>query len=362
MKAQVNAQELRNAVGWISKVVNQRSVLPILKGVMLFTNGNSIGVKATNLTTTATRYVEAEIEPHREDWGLVLDAKILKAYLGKVGKSKDATLTIEDDTFVSSLGTMRFQSMDKEDYPIVKGAEYNVAWPIDLDELPLKKLLAFTASDDTSRPVLACLFVEHGQGKTRYAGADGFRLVTYGDEVEEPEHEWLVCRDTIKLVADLKGKCVVSFGPNQVKFATNGSIVEGHLTEGKFPDYWQIIPSDDRGFWATFDTKEFNDALEMLSPITRDKANLTVLTFYEHGLATLTDSDEQCEAMIHWEGNREPDIHSETFEIAFASDLMLSCLALCDDEARIMFQEPSKSMKVAGQGATMVLMPMHIQR
>ena len=362
MKATLNAQELRNAVRWVSKVAKS-STLPILEGVMLRAEeAGRITVQATNLSTTLTQYVDAEVTDR--DGGVCIEGKLLKKYLAKVGKKKDAILEIDCDGFITELGKVTLKSVTAnpvEDWPRVTGQheDYDVALHINLDDLPLKKLAPFMGKEVGSRPVLESMLVEQRAEGLTFSAADGFSLVCHGSIEGEAEDSWLIPSGAIQRMAELKGDATLGFNSDRVCLQAGNSFVDSGLTEGKFPDYSQIMPADDRGTWATFDTTELVNALEVLKAVSdKYKAYLTILKL-DGDEATLSDNSGDCIATIYdwscWE-------REEPLDIAFSADLMLSCLALCGEEARIMFESPSRPMKIVDDNVVMVLMPMQIKR
>lgn len=364
MKAKLNAQELRNAVRWVSKATGKH--LPILEGVMLRAEeADRITVQATNLSTTLTQYIDAEVTDR--DGGVCIEGKLLKKYLAKVGRKKDAILEIDGDGLITELGKVTLKSVTAnptEDWPFQdRERDYDVALHINLDDLPLKKLAPFMGKEVGSRPVLESMLVERRADGLTFSAADGFVLVCHGPIEGEAEDSWLIPNGAFQRMAELKGDATLGFNSERVCLQAGNSFVDAILTEGKFPDYSQIMPADDRGHWATFNTEELTNVLEVLKAVTIAPAHLTILELNDEG-TWLSNNDNSCHAQLlseEWpiESLAELD---ESFQIAFSSNLMLSCLALCGEEARIMFESPSRPMKIVDDNVTMVLMPMHIKR
>jgi len=355
MKAQVNAQELRNALRWVSKASNPKSAIPILGCVMLSAEDSKLSVQATDLEVMLTQDVEANVEAEGQ---LCVESVPLKKYLSKVGKNRDTVLTIDEDAFVTDLGKVRFPVADPEDWPARTDVVYDEALTVNLDEVPLKELAQFMATDDR-RPILKSMLFEQRESGLSFCAADGFRLVSYGDTEGDALKEWLVPRTAILRMAELKGMGVVSFGSKgtngYARLVNDSCTVDALLTEGRFPDYKQIIRDNDDGTWATFSTKEFAHALDVLKAVIEDKyTGVTLKTELGEYTATLTDwgNKAKVEIVTDWDGE---------YKIAFNADLMLSCLALCGERTEILFnQKPHYPMQIDGK-ALMVLMPMHIK-
>lgn len=386
MKATVSAASLKQAISWASKIVH-RPVLPILDCLLLSAEDGKITVRATDLSVSLTRTVEATVS---EPGQVCVNAKSLKEYLSKV-KGKNATVSIESYVNVESytngkatkLPTVSLEAnairvnlpgQDPLDYPLgVHDITWHDSFVFDPDAVNLKQIAKFAAREEYQRVVLKCVLIEVSDKGYRLTTTDGFRLVStnaipvFIAFASEAIASYLLPAEAAEMIASLKIKGVLAFGSHKyengptvdyAQFTTEDSTVVSRLEDGKFPDYNQIIPASDRGTWATFNTQALAEKLESLATISKDKAYLVKLEL-SSGKAMLSANDSNgneatTEMPVDWTG--------EEFVIAFNAHYMLDCLALCGEQTRIMLENASRPLLIEGNGCLMVVMPIHIQK
>lgn len=384
MKATVSAASLKSAVSWVSKIVHSRATLPILDCLLLSAEDGKITVRATDLSVSLARTVEATVT---EPGQVCVNAKSLKDYLSKAGK-KNATLTIESKPVLlvmleASGITVTLPDGNPKEFP--QGLS-NTIWAdsfeFDPKAVDLKQIAKFADRDqDNNRVVLKCVLAEVSSGSYKLTTADGFRLVSTNaipldvHPIASDNASYLLLAKAAEMIASLKVKGTLRFGTDYAEFSTDDSTVTSRLDDGKFPDYSQIIPASDRGTWATFDTQTLAEKLESLAAVADKHTYLTRLEL-SNGKAMLSANDSDgnvgmTEMPVDWQDE-------EGFAIAFNAKYMLDCLVLCGEQTRIMFQADTpniyrtdgsvsrtgsgKPMLIEGSGCLMVVMPMHIKR
>lgn len=387
MKATVDAKEFRSAVTWVSKVVSSKAVLPILAHVLISADEDKVTIRGTNLSQTLIREVNAGVTETGE---ATVPAKELKSYLAKVATHKNIPMQIESCAKLDEkpawialiIGEMRttFSTGDPDDYPLAtKDEGWDHAIPLDPKEAMLSEVAKF-ATTDSSRAVLGCILTEvyNGEANYRYrlTAADGFRLVNTSPVDGECVGSYLLPMQAAKIIAT-PGKGILKFKKDRwiAEFTASDSHIQSQLVEGRFPDYNQIIPSEDAGEWATFNTEQLSNALKPLAALTKHRYHSDVTRLNLLGndalLSATSDDGTKTEVTI------PVDWDSNDFLIGFDASYVLDCLALCGEETRIMFQEPypdavredgtvsqvghSKPLFVKGNGCVMVVMPMHIK-
>ena len=387
MQATVNAKELKQAVTFVSKVI-RKPILPILDCILLSAEDGQITVRATNLAQDLTRTVKADVQETGE---VVVNAKSLKGYLSKV-KGKGAVVGIEScaklDEKPASIALtandirVTLPTLDPEDYPLsLTDAVWDHAFAFGPDNL--KQIAKFADRGDSSRIVLKCVLVEVYNGKDyryRLTTADGFRLVSTNAVEGEAVASYLLPVKAAEIIAGLKSKGILKLkadeggsGFGDAEFSTDDSKVVSMLKEGKFPDYNQIIPDDDKGTWTTFDTQALTEKLESLATVSKSMAYLVKLSLSE-GKAALSASDHDGNEAVT---EIATDWTDEELAIGLNAKYLLDCLALCGERARVMFQQPypdvlrddgtvsqkghQKAILIEGNDCQMVVMPMHIK-
>src|SRR5207249_3012033 len=146
--------------------------------------------------------------------------------------------------------------------------------------------VAFAASSDDSRPVLAGVYVQMEGRQLTMAAADGFRLAKRTTQLDSPVEEAIKliipARSMVELaraLPDVEGEeaepvsVMVTPNRNQVLFHIESLDVTSRLVEGNYVDIERVIPTD----WATrtvVSTAELQKAVRVASFFAKDSANI----------------------------------------------------------------------------------------
>jgi len=172
----------------------------------------------------------------------------------------------------------------------------------------LVKVLPFTAKED-DRPILQCVLFEVGDGKLRLVSADGFRLASVEMDYEhegEPV-KVLIDRGLLKGIpsAVRKAKRVrVSFDQASDDLTNMAMYLDTDVarykfvgSEGQFPDYEKVIPSEFTHH-AQLDSSELLKAILNLKATAADVRDYSVDLTLGDGQLVLTHPDEHAQAVI----------------------------------------------------------------
>jgi len=217
----------------------------------------------------------------------------------------------------------------------------------------LNKVLPFTAKDDT-RPVLACVKFEAKEGKLRLVSADGFRLAVL-DLDYEGEGEALISRLDLKGVANALKRAkrlALSFETgehNNVVLDTELVRYRWPITEGAFPNYSQLIPSESQGV-AHFDTTEAIQAIGSLKALANAKAYAIDVTF-GNGKLTLANVDDKGYAEVTADCEGEGKVRLDGSYFA-------QVLKACGGAVDMTVNSPQSPVVFSSDGFRVVAMPM----
>jgi DNA polymerase III sliding clamp (beta) subunit (PCNA family) len=220
----------------------------------------------------------------------------------------------------------------------------------------LSKVLPFTATDDT-RPVLGCVKFEAKEGKLRLVSADGFRLAVL-DLDYEGEGEALISRLDLKGVANALKRAkrlALSFETgehNNVVLDTELVRYRWPITEGAFPNYSQLIPSESQGV-AHFDTTEAIQAIGSLKALANAKAYAIDVTF-GNGKLTLANVDDKGYAEVTADCEGEGKVRLDGSYFA-------QVLKACGGAVDMRVNTPQSPVVFSSDGFQVVAMPMFSQ-
>jgi len=287
MKVSCLQENLHKGLQTVGKAVATKTTLPVLNNILISTDRGRLKLSATNLEVGITNLIGCQVE---EDGAITVPARLLSDFVASLPNDK-ITMTLDERTRTLQIRCARYEANIKgisaDEFPIIP----------ELTERPLARIpapllkeminqVAFCASSDESRPVLAGVYVLIEGREMTVAAADGFRLAKRTTTLENPVEEVvkliIPARSMVELarvLPDLEGEdaepvsLVVTPNRNQVLFHLDNLDVTSRLVEGNYVDINRVIPTD----WATrtvASTQEFQKAVRVASFFAKDSANI----------------------------------------------------------------------------------------
>ncbi len=290
MKVSCLQENLHRGLQTVGKAVANKTTLPVLNNILLSTDGGRLKLSATNLEVSITIWVGCQVE---EEGAITVPARLLTDFVSSLPADK-VSMALDERTRTLNIKCARYEAnikgLSADEFPIIPEISDS---PVARIPAPLLKEMinqvAFAASADDSRPVLAGVYVQIEGRELLMAAADGFRLArrttTLDAPVDSPVRLIIPARSMAELgrvLPDDEGEqaepvsMVVTPNRNQVVFRHDNLEVASRLVEGNYVDINRVIPTD----WATrtvVPTAEFLKAVRMASIFARDSANIVRL-------------------------------------------------------------------------------------
>ena len=238
--------------------------------------------------------------------------------------------------------------------------------------------VAFAASSDDSRPVLAGVYLQIEGREMTLAAADGFRLAKRTTSLEEPVDTVVKLIIPAKSMVELaralpddEGEnaepvsIVITPNRNQVLFRHENLEVTSRLVEGNYVDIQRVIPTD----WATrtvVPTSELLKAVRTASIFAKDSANI-VRVQVEPG-ADLTPGVMTLSANAAEVGDNTSQldctVDGEAGSIALNGKFLIDVLGVVGTSQVAIetktYQSPAVIKPVGEEGLLHVVMPMYL--
>ena len=254
MKIKFNRAALQEALSLVTSVVPSRTPKPILQCLRISCEKDAATICATDLEVGINcQVVQVEIETAGD---IVLPADKLASI---VRESIDEVVEIEAGestiTIKGSDSIFTIYSHDPSQYPAVPGPGGKADFEIDLAKLQegIEHSVFAVAKESTRYALNGILWETSKEGLTLVA-TDGRRLARSvvelegGEKVKLPEGKIIVPAKTMSLLdrvgGDEKTKVSVRFVDNQIVLMCGQVVISSNLIEGNFPQYEDIIPSD----------------------------------------------------------------------------------------------------------------------
>jgi DNA polymerase III subunit beta len=361
MKLTTRQSTLSAMLSQAGRAVPSRTTMPILGNVLLTAGDRALSVAATNMSKHIVARGFAQVQEVGE---ITVPARNFSDFIASLPDG-EVTLTLDNGRLGVKGGaaSATFPTVSADEFPILTA-------PTDGFDVPdLARILsrvAFSASDDSSHPVLTGVLFEVSDGELALAAADGFRLAIETVQLDSwrensTAQRWIVPADACDDVARMTDATLTfsACGFNAVAFEGERVLIGSQLIDGSFPDVKRIIPAS-VATRVVVDRQAMLQAVKRAAIFARDVANIVTLDCREDGLTVAAESSESGQGITHLDADREGD----GLEIAFNAKFLIDALNAADtDEVRLGFNAATAPMMVTETGAGTwqhVIMPMHL--
>jgi DNA polymerase-3 subunit beta len=265
MRANLSKQSLNKSLAVLNRVVDKRSVLPVLKYVRIASVNGYAKLQGTDLE----KYLTVRVPSSTEKAGEVCVAMREFAKLVK-GREKEIRLWTEEDKLVVDAGSVRGELSlgNAKGFPDFPVPIYQAVFPTKFLKFAIEKVGFALPTKDNDRDYLRYVLLD-GEGKgVNFVASDGYRLAFL--RVEVPfDMRLKFPQSGIKVLAELlkreKGDEVkVGRSEKFVFIAGTDWEVALRVLEWDYPDYKAVVPNEFKTR-VLVDVKELDRALENFS-------------------------------------------------------------------------------------------------
>lgn len=251
MKIVVDQNTLAEKISAISPVVPTKTSLPILSAFLLEAGDGKVSFTANDLDVSLTTTMECQLEGEGE---LAVPGKKFFEIVRSLPED-NVEIEAEGERIHIKCRRSKFKILGKKasEFPKLPEqkplASFTIA-PSVLDDMVSKTIYA--VSNDLTRPALCGVLWEMKGGTFVMVATDGHRLskVEYAGKLEgdvsEGEREFIVSPKALNILRSLLGgkeTVRVTLAENHITFDLDDSMIYSRLLEGPFPDYTQVIPT-----------------------------------------------------------------------------------------------------------------------
>ena len=282
MKFSVNQKDLQNSLNYCQGVIEKRSTLPILSNVLLDAQKGNLKIIATDLDLIFIQNI-SNIEIS-EEGQTTTSCSVMYDIVRKFNNEKKINFNLVSENKInleSDKSTFNLNCIKASEFPITE--ENFKENEFMLNSKKLLKLLnkcKSSVSNDETRHYLSGIFfhltdVENKKFLTA-AATDSHRMAISKTLLSEDiEFEPIILpKKTIfqlcSLLEDYDGDVKISNLKSKIKFEFNNSILISKLIDGKFPNYFQVIPKDNQKK-LEIELKSFLTSVDRVASVSLDK-------------------------------------------------------------------------------------------
>ncbi len=281
MKFSVNQKDLQSSLNYCQGVIEKKSTLPILSNVLIEAKNANLKITATDLDLIFIQNI-SNIEIS-EEGETTTACSLMYDIVRKFNNEKiNFDLVSENKIHLESdKSSFNLNCLKASEFPITESNFTDNEFL--LNSKKLLKLLnkcKFSVSNDETRHYLSGIFLhltENENNKFLTAVAtDSHRMAVsktlLSDEINfEPI---ILPKKTIfqlcSLLDDYDGDVKISNVKSKIKFEFNNTILMSKLIDGKFPNYFQVIPKENQKK-LEIDLKPFLTSVDRVASVSLDK-------------------------------------------------------------------------------------------
>jgi DNA polymerase-3 subunit beta len=344
MKFICELDDLRSAVAIVSLGASGKMINPILEGIKVVAEKNTVTFFATDLEIYLRKTIRADV---KKEGASVLPGKLFSDYVGKIDGGQ-VSFTAETDTAVIEHGDGNhgnFGCLPVTEYPDLINLNAKPAFSIVARELKaiISKTTLFS-SFDNARPVLrGVLFdIDAKANELTAVALDGFRLARVIKPIIKPVADKKIIiparsLDEIKkLLTDETEEIDIIIEKKFVQVSVGSTVFASRLIDGEFVNYKQIIP-DEFLTTAVVETNPLRSSIERAGLLSRNE-KVSFITLTASGKQITIDANSELGKINE---RVSANIQGPDVKIAFNSKFLFDAINTSGDEfVKISFNAP----------------------
>ena len=282
MKFSVNQKDLQSSLNYCQGVIEKRSTLPILSNVLLDAKNTNLKITATDLDLIFIQNI-SNIEI-TEEGETTTSCSIMYDIVRKFNNEKKINFNLVSENKInleSDKSSFNLNCLKASEFPITESSFTENEFSINSKKfLKLLNKCKFSVSNDETRHYLSGIFIHltdnDGKKFLTAVATDSHRMAISKMLItEEINFEPIILpKKTIfqlcSLLDDYDGDIKISNVKSKIKFEFNNKILISKLIDGKFPNYFQVIPKDNQKK-LEIDLKPFLTSVDRVASVSQDK-------------------------------------------------------------------------------------------
>jgi len=286
MKFVVSSTELLSHLQAISRVISNKSTLPILDNFLFDLKDNKLVLTASDLEVTMVTSLELD---NSDGEGIIaLPSRILLETLKKFPEQPlnfDINMESFGVNIITEKGKFSIVGQDGADFPELPNLDADKSSKLQVEvgllEVGINKTL-FATADDELRPVMNGILVELSPENMTFVASDSHKLVRYRrlDAKTEFSGSFILPKKPAGLLKNVlpkeSGEVSIEFDDKNAFFTLPNYKLVCRLVEGNYPSYNAVIPQDNP-YKVIIDRSEFHNTLGRVSIFSNQASNLVKL-------------------------------------------------------------------------------------
>lgn len=338
MKFVIKRNLFQNYLGKIQGITERKSTIPVLANILISGEKNSIHIVATDLEIGVMEIIEVDSV---EKGAICVSGRKLYDIMREISGEQVEIQSGENFWVSIKAGKTIFNlpglnPVEFPSFPQTEGAHYfNI---VSSDFLEMIEKTVFAASTEESRFNLNGIYMERMEKEKRdylrMVATDGHRLSMIDKELKSTLEEKgiIISRRGLTEIKKVLGdneetEIAISLQDNNCVFKTKQTVVVVRLLEGEYPDYQQVIPTENDKH-IIVDRKQFIGALRRAQVIASEKGEGVKFSIHGDSMEIRTGGldvgNVQEEIKVDYQG--------DALDVSFNARYLLDVLNIMDTE------------------------------
>ena len=332
MKLICDGLDLSDAVLKVIKAIPSKTATPVLEGIKLKAEDNTLTLTATDLELAIVKKIRADVKIEGE---ILVPGRLFSEYVKKLsGEKIELSLNENKQLLISYTDSEGYiQCLNVEEFPDLKKIENADFFSIKKSDLnALINQSVFSVAQDDSRPILkGCLF-EVENGEITAVALDGYRMALVKKPVKSLKNFKVIVpakslSEISKIIEDGDDEINVYVQKNYFMVDYDNTKIITRLLDGDFINYKQIIPYN-FSTTITINRHQIEYAIDRASILARADRNNMIKFDIKDKILTLTSTSE----IANITENITISLLGKDLTIAFNARFMQECLHAQTDE------------------------------
>ena len=282
MKFNVNQQDLQQALNYCQGVIEKRSTLPILSNILMNAEKSHLTLTATDLDLIFIHRIEnVEVV---EEGKTTTTSSTMYDIVRKLSTGKKINLILTDANKLhleSEKSIFNLNCMSSTEFPLTDENFNENQFSIKSKQLlKLLNKCKFSVSNDETRHYLSGIYLHQTEFEEKNyltaVATDSHRMsiskirleqqISFDPVILPKKTVFQLCA----LLDNYDGEVKISNIKSKIKFELNNSILISKLIDGKFPNYIQVIPKNNKKK-LEINLKLFLDSVDRVASVSLDK-------------------------------------------------------------------------------------------
>jgi len=333
MKIKALRSSFLEGVQIANRAISQRSLLPILSGILIESDKN-MNLCATDLETTVFTKVDSKVERKGKT---VIPSRLILDILRNLPEATVEMELIPDESRVTikcEKSTFNLNALPAKDFPtppsILEKNKCSLSFNSFKEAI---NSVIKAASTDETRPMLTGVLMEIEKNTLKMVSTDSYRLALRKLKIKKGPKEKMRALVPAKVLSEImrlpikdEESIEIVLGENLISFGTKAAKIVSRLIAENFPAYEQLLQKDFKTDFLV-NTQEFENAIRRVSTLAKEDSPIK-LSIDKSGILLSASTREIGNA----KEKMEMKISKEPMEIAFNPKFLMDGILVIEDE------------------------------